>query len=136
MLSPRDAELAKAWVEFTSRLHPERGDLDDSEYNSLSADEDWAVSDLLMISLSDPGRAYEIVLEMLSMTSDDWVIASIAAGPVETILRSHAAEFVPRLSRDVHANPNIRSLPEYLWLGELPDALRRELSALIGERNS
>lgn len=136
MLSPSDLELAKAWVDFTARLHPERGDLDDDAYGALPPDEDWAVSDLLLISLSEPERAYEIILKMLEMTSDEWVIASIAAGPVETLLRLHAGEFVPRLSRDAYAYPNIRHLPKHLWLGGLPEALQRELSALAGHKNS
>jgi hypothetical protein len=128
--------LAKAWIAFTSELNPESGSISEQEYAILPEDQDWAVDLLARYAQSSPEQAYRVILEVVSLSQDAWILTNIAAGPLETILRSHATVFIPRLVQDAAQYPALRALPPHVWISDMAESLRRELDALAGVRQS
>jgi hypothetical protein len=128
--------LARAWIEFIATLNPDSGSISEPEYAALACDEDWAVDLLSRYAESDPEGAYQVILEIVSISQDPWILTNIGAGPLETILWRHAPEFVPRLTRDAVEFPILRALPPHVWISEMPEHLRRELDALAGSTQS
>jgi hypothetical protein len=133
-LTPSD--LAKAWIEFIRRLNPATGDIDDHSYAQLSDNTDWPVDRLIEYSIADPARAYDVILCIAAMSDDEWVLSSVAAGPLETIVRSNPREFVPRLADDATRNPNIRVIVRNMWFDSLPEEMKRELDHIRGQQQS
>jgi hypothetical protein len=128
--------IARAWIGFMALMNPDGAPTPDIEYPSTPDDEDWAVMLLNDYAWSDPEEAYQIILVIASMSDDWWIIGSAAAGPLETILRSQAKDYIPRLSRDVQRYPALRIVPEHIWISEMTPDLRRELDALAGKHQA
>ena len=57
----------------------------------------WAFEDLSEILSDDPERAWRLTLQLISQSSNEAVLAYVAAGPLEDLLAYHGHRFIERI---------------------------------------
>jgi hypothetical protein len=74
----------------------------------------WAYEEVVDLSSVDPEKAWLLALSMISRTSDEILLAAIAAGPLEDILCWHGHQFIDRVEAlavdDAHFRDCLRSV--------------------------
>jgi hypothetical protein len=96
----------------------------------------WAWERVEDFVRNDPELAWRIVNLLIDAAPSDEVLGSIAAGPLEDLLREHGSQFVDRVEERARQNERFRQCLAGVWMsrGELPeDILQRIVDASGGE---
>jgi hypothetical protein len=92
---PTHDDMARTWIAYHvwSIGRPDRGDLTDAEADQEDAEADghgwWAWERVSEIVRDDPERAWSMILRLVELSPDDLILANVAAGPLEDLLREH-----------------------------------------------
>lgn len=95
-LDPSDAELSKAYV----RMWTGAGDASCA----------WASDELDDLVMQEPDRVWQIILHILASDAPREVRAILAAGPLESLLRAHAIDFIDRVEEEAAENQPFRAI--------------------------
>ncbi|SRR6266545_4636902 len=79
-------------------------------YHSQKRDEDkWAFGDLDEMVRDEPQKALEVTLLLLKKAGDDdAVLAYVAAGPLENLLKLHGGDVLDRIERESKNNSRLQ----------------------------
>jgi len=91
----------------------------------------WASNSLIRTTLSNPEKAWHIILEILQQTDDEWVLTNVAAGPLEDLLAQHPDTAINLLEEEVQHNKKLRSILNGVWQNLMPDDVWKRLQKLL-----
>lgn len=66
-----------------------------------------------------PEVAWQAILEILKRGVDDKQLSLLAAGPLESLLSSHGAQFIERVEQEAARNPSFNHLLGGVWQLEM-----------------
>jgi hypothetical protein len=105
--------LAESWIAFWQE-HEKTGEFPHSN------DAAEVLSDL---ALSDPDRAWEVIVEILRQVEpkpENPLFQSLAAGPLEDLLSTHGRAVIDRLEVEARRSPPFNLLLGGVWKGGMP----------------
>ena len=116
-----DTELVKAWVELQSMPQ-----------GSTEAEAHmWAAEKIYLLALRSPKECWQVVLDILSATNDEWVLTNLGAGPIESMLSFNPEETIAMIEREAPQNSKLRSTLSNVWRNNIPDDTWSKLQAII-----
>ena len=116
-----DADLVKAFIE--SCFVPPG-----SKENEALA---WADRRINALSFHSPKKCWEVVLDIVSATDDEWVLTMLGVGPIEDMLSSYPEETIAMIERDAPQNSKLRYALANVWQSDTPDDVWNRLQAII-----
>lgn len=116
-----DADLVKAFIKSFS-VPP------DSKEREAHR---WAVSRISSLSRESPKECWEVVLDIVSATDDEWVLTMLGVGPIEDMLSSYPEETIAMIERDAPQNSKLRYALANVWQSDTPDDVWNRLQAII-----
>lgn len=102
---PEIDNIVEGWVKYTSL---------DSK-SPFRAHYEWADDAVLDLILADAKKGFEIVKALLDQADNEWLIANIAAGPLETLLSNHGETIIDAVERESLSNEKFRHLLGGVW---------------------
>jgi hypothetical protein len=78
---------------------------------------------------TDPEVGWSIVLRLVEEAPDDLVLSSVAAGPLEDLLRKHGNAVLDRVEEEARRDPKFRRCLTGVW--GLPRAIHERLAKYI-----
>jgi hypothetical protein len=124
--------LARQWIAFTQRRHPETGDLARIPAFSLPAGVEAPVRILSDLLLSDPLYMTEVLSAVWSLSDDEWVLACLGGGPLEDLLWLGDAHVNALVEMEAATHPNARRALASVWVERLPPVSARLVRRVLG----
>jgi hypothetical protein len=112
-------ELARAWVEQYSKSERDR---DDNFFAMMDYERD--------LREEDPGKAIDLIIEILKIETNPVMLSLLAAGPLEDVI---SMETIDRIEREASVNKRFHDLLGGVWYYRAPDELKARLDALVGQ---
>ena len=88
----------------------------------------WAwemITDLVFENLEE---AWLVILELIRRAPTDRVLASIAAGPLEDLIRNYKEEVIDRVEVEARRDPKFRRCLTGVWYGsDLSESIRNKI---------
>jgi hypothetical protein len=92
----------------------------------------WAVEEIWKLIERDPEGMWTLVLEMLRRADGDYMIAFIAAGPLEDFIVRYGSAWLERIEAEARTNAKFRRALVGVWgKSRMPEELVRRLRALV-----
>jgi hypothetical protein len=111
-------DLARAWVEQYSKSDRDR---DNNCFAMMDYERD--------LRHDDPGKAIDLIVEILKIETNPVLLSLLAAGPLEDVI---SMETIDRIEREASMNRRFRDLLGGVWYYRASDELKARLDALIG----
>ena len=108
-MDKKHANLAQAWKSYSELS--DRFGVGSPEAELLW----WAYDELEQLISNHPFDALEIILAILEITKDGRTIASLAAGPLESLLVKHGKRVVERVIGHATTDPRFYELLQGVW---------------------
>lgn len=70
----------------------------------------WSVEKFADMEMDHPDLNWAAMLEIISRTTSDNVIRSLADGPLEELVELHGAEYIDKIEKTAQSNLNFRLL--------------------------
>lgn len=125
-----DEVLVDGWIRRYENLERD---------NSATMDEAenfWPYQAFDTVVLHDPVRAFNLVLQILAKTQNDFVLSNLAAGPLEDLLARHGSVVIERVEHHAKVNDRFRDLLAGVWRNTIAeDIWQRVESAVRLNRN-
>ena len=112
-------ELARDWVEQYSKSDRDR----DGNFFAMMDYESE-------LREQDPGKAIDLIVEILDIETNPALLSLLAAGPLEDVI---SMETIDRIEREAQANKRFHDLLGGVWYYRASDELKARLDALVGE---
>ena len=100
------ATLVSAWIEEYSR------------HGKASYDSPSALDELRDMTHRDPAATWDVTLALIQAATDDRVLAGIAAGPLEDLIRRSHAMLLELVDTAARRDPTFRRCLTGVWLGD------------------
>jgi hypothetical protein len=117
-----DAMLAQDWVKHNCLPEEE---MEASPYL-------WASDRLYSLVHDEPELAWAIIRQIPQIDSSDWVLANVAAGPLERLLVCYGVQFIERIEMLAAQDPTFRKMLSAVWKNNISDDVWRRLKAVAG----
>ena len=78
-------------------------------------EDSWAFDRVAKIVRDDPRVALELTLLLLTKASDDAVLAYVAAGPLEDLLKMHGPQVIDRIERMADRDSRLQLALSGVW---------------------
>ena len=79
----------------------------------------WAVEELSDLERrAAPSETWEVIVELVASAPDDWVLANIAAGPLEDLIRKYPYFAIDLIETHAKRNIKFRRCQTGVWLGK------------------
>jgi hypothetical protein len=100
-----NSELAKHWIELQKlpRNTPEAETLM------------WVAFVVIDMSDNNPDKCFDFIVEVLKQTDDEWVLANLAAGPLESMLVKHPEEGLALIEKEIVRLPELKYILQGVW---------------------
>ena len=79
----------------------------------------WTFDLWIEAAQNDPELCWRLIQAVVAHDSDEHVIAALAAGPMEDLLRHHGSIFIERIEDKAAQNPLFRNLLRGVWRNEI-----------------
>jgi len=84
-----------------------------------SSDEgSWAWEQITDLVFNQPETVWPIALELIRRAPSNRILADMAAGPLEDLIRRHTDEFIDRVEDDARRDPKFRLCLTGVWYGK------------------
>jgi len=90
----------------------------------------WAADEVFDLVLKDPDTGWQFVTDVVAATDDEWVLANLAAGPLEDLLGKYPQETIVRLEHEVKNNEKFRQVIGGVWKNIIPEEIWARLQSL------
>ena len=81
----------------------------------------WAIERFMLVdTTTSPEDCWVAILEILSRSPPQEVIAVLAAGALEDLIANHGADFIERIETESRRNPAFRQLLGGVWQNRTP----------------
>ncbi len=95
-----------------------------SEVKSLEKDENfWAYEVLDRLCEDEPERCLHIIENMCSSTDDEFLLANIAAGPLEDLLVRCGDLIISKLEDVVEGNEKMKKIIPLVWKNDIDEEI-------------
>ena len=81
----------------------------------------------------EPETAWQVIDLIWRRDQDDWILANLAAGPVENLLARHGPAFIERIYVAARREPVFRRLLGGVWRSGMPEPVWRRLQEIAGQ---
>lgn len=103
--------LVDAWIKYT-RLG----------YDSpFIGNYEWAFDAVEDLISADPHEALSLIKAILQQSDDEFLVANLAAGPLETLLSRHGFAVIEEIEEEALSNSRFKHLLGGVWKGAMPD---------------
>ena len=85
----------------------------------------WTWEKLDQLVRNEPETAWDIILEVMNNTEDEFTLSCLAAGALEDLIRRHGARFIDRIERQAKSDARFRELLCGVWRGSTPEVWAR-----------
>ncbi|HKY03159.1 MAG TPA: hypothetical protein VJM53_11480 [Burkholderiales bacterium] len=85
----------------------------------------WPIQKFFDLERKDPESIWAAMLLITEKTSDEKVIAVLAAGPLEGFIEYHGIEWIERIEREAKINTKFRNLLCGVWQSSTPEVWER-----------
>jgi hypothetical protein len=111
--TPTNEALASDWLHYQATK-------DDAAFDAVDA--------VIMLSLTDLERTWQIVLLLVAQASDD-LLPAVGSGPLENLLHKFPAEAGARAAERARVDPRFKAALSRAWIsrGGTPPAIREKL---------
>jgi hypothetical protein len=79
-------------------------------------DDRWAVEEVDGLVARHPDAAWELTRILLSKAASDEVLAYVAAGPLEDLLKKHGPSIIDRVEEESRTNDRVRLALSGAWI--------------------
>lgn len=90
---------------------------------------EWAVDRLWDLVALEPEEAWPVTRAIVAATTDERALSNVGAGPLETLVRNHGAQFIDRIEMAARSDAKFRFALSCVWASDSPVAPR--LDALL-----
>jgi hypothetical protein len=118
--SPELDELADAWIALQKAPKQERDTLF------------WAFEKLDALIDHDPETAWRVIDLIWRRDQSDFMLAHLAAGPVEDLLVRHGPAFIERVYETARKEPVFRKLLGAVWRNSIAEPVWQRLKEIAG----
>ncbi|MBV2139202.1 MAG: hypothetical protein KUF79_20520 [Candidatus Thiodiazotropha sp. (ex Ctena orbiculata)] len=113
-------KLAEAWIH-----------LQDLPQDSTEAEKYmWSAEEINLLALRSPSDCWDVVLEILSITDDDWIITNLGAGPIENMLAFKPEITISMIENEYTNNSKLQAAIKNTWKNIIPDEVWDRLSEM------
>jgi hypothetical protein len=74
-----------------------------------------------------------VIVEIVRRLVNDRILALVAAGPLEDLIRLHASTFIDRIEAVANGDEQFRKAVSGAWADELPTDIEQRLTRMIGD---
>jgi hypothetical protein len=74
-----------------------------------------------------------VIVEIVRRLVNDRILAFVAAGPLEDLIRLHASTFIDRIEAVANGDEQFRKAVSGAWADELPTDIEQRLTRMIGD---
>jgi hypothetical protein len=129
----RDEESAEAWIAYTIRCDPKRGDLLNraNEEAAVQAGENWDLRRLHGLQFSAPNRAVSVIFAVARQTQDHWILTNLGGGPLEELLRLPDGEHLEAVSAEARDSIGLRTALRAMWSDGFSEDRRNAVRRLV-----
>jgi hypothetical protein len=110
-------QLVEAWIKRYELI--EKQGKDSAEAKRLF----WAFDELDDISKKVPEDALRLIKRILASTQNEFVLANLAAGPLETLLGKHGNTIIAEVERSANDDARFRELLRGVWQNRMDDQI-------------
>lgn len=75
----------------------------------------WAHEAVDLLVRTEPEKAWSMILRLIELSPDDYVLARVAASPLEDLLGLHAYAFIDRVETQARKDPKFRRCLSGVW---------------------
>jgi len=75
----------------------------------------WAHEAVDLLVRTEPEKAWSMILRLIELSPDDYVLARVAAGPLEDLLGLHSYAFIDRVETQASEDPKFRRCLSGVW---------------------
>ena len=126
--SPSAEEIVVTWIAYHlwSATRPERSSPTPEERREEDAEADrhgfWAWEAVNALVREQPERAWSMILRLVELSPDDRVLANVAAGPLEDLLKFQPYAFIDRVENRARTDAKFRRCLSGVWgWSSIPD---------------
>jgi hypothetical protein len=113
-MSPEErAALVAAYIEHKTVTHVWGADKILREVRGR--DNFWAWEKMEELCRTDPESCWELILQILQTPHAESVAGALAAGPLESLLAKHGAQFIDRVEQQAARDPHFKELLAGVW---------------------
>ena len=99
-----EMEEINAWVDAYIEVHD--SDSANDEHHPCY----WAIEKFADMEMDFPDLNWAAMLQIISTTTSDSVIQSLAEGPLEELVELHGVEYIDKIEKEAQSNLNFRLL--------------------------
>jgi hypothetical protein len=114
-------KLVDDWIRYQELSRPESPE---------ALNYEWAADEVMDMSITDINMCWKFVLEVISKSKDEWVLANVGAGPLEDMMSTDSA-LTLELIRCALPNKELSFCLKNVWQNMMPEKALRELRSLI-----
>lgn len=116
-------QLVKDWVAL------QKAPRESKEYDRLF----WAFDKMVELANKNPQECLDVVIAILNEAhDDDFILANLAAGPLEELLVAHGTELIDAIESLSNQDPNFKKLLGGVWKNDMSDELWARVQAVAG----
>lgn len=121
----KDKGLVAAWIRRYEDLEQTgSGTTDEGEnfapYQAMDA-----------IVLHDPNRAFDVIVQILENTQNEFVLSNLAAGPLEDLLVRHGIIIIDRVERQAKFDDRFRDLLAGVWRNAISEEVWQRVEKAV-----
>jgi hypothetical protein len=129
------AEIVDVWISYhlwsaTRPIRHERRSLQELHDQDVEADRHgfWAWEAVNTLVRERPEEAWSIITRLVEVSPDDRILANVAAGPLEDLLRLHSDVFIERIEEKAGSDKKFRRCVSGVWgWSSIPDDVQTRL---------
>jgi hypothetical protein len=77
----------------------------------------WAWEAINELVFNSPEEAWLVILELIRLAPSERILADIAAGPLEDLIRNHTDAIIDRVEQEARRDPKFRLCLTGVWYG-------------------
>jgi hypothetical protein len=100
---------------------------------ALDNSRQWAFDEMNRLVRQDPEAAWPVIVEIVRRSVNDRILAFVAAGPLEDLIRLHASTFIDRIEAVAKGDEQFRKAVSGAWVDDMPPDIEQRLTCVIGD---
>jgi hypothetical protein len=92
----------------------------------------WSLNELWRLIEDDPEKAWAVIHQIRRLNGTEYILANLAAGPLEDLLGDHGDKFIERVELLSRQDEQFRKMLGAVWQGNMPEAIWVRVRAVAG----
>lgn len=90
----------------------------------------WAAEVMIEKAISQPHECWKLIMDIANSTDDEWILANVASGPLETLLATHPYEAIELVESAAAKNRKVVRMVNCVWRNAIPEDVWHRLQSL------